>query len=252
MISSVAYQLQLPPSWKIHPVFHASLLSPYSETPSHGPNFSRPPPDLIDGETEYEVELIKSHQHHGRSRTLQYLIKWKGYPESNNTWENTDQIHAPDLIKLYHKGNPLQRIKGWLLSLQNPHLPTWQSSRFPSLSYLPTLSSPLTTKTQKSSLLPSFDHPHTHRISSTSSTLVGSTITPPEATHSNTPTFAKKCTAATTLRLAWSHPLLYPVHPAQRRPMTCTSLQRSASVKKNLSYSYLFPSYPQNKRNKMK
>jgi len=107
MISSVAYQLQLPPSWKIHPVFHASLLSPYSETPSHGPNFSRPPPDLIDGEAEYEVELIKSHRRHGRSRKLQYLIKWKGYPESDNTWENADQIHAPDLIKLYHKGNPL-------------------------------------------------------------------------------------------------------------------------------------------------
>ena len=39
-ISPVAYQLQLPPSWNIHPMFHASLLSPYRETPSHGPNFS--------------------------------------------------------------------------------------------------------------------------------------------------------------------------------------------------------------------
>src|SRR6267142_1934259 len=29
------------------------------------------------------------------------------------------------------------------------------------------------------------------------------------------------------------------------------SLKAVASVKKNLSYSYLFPSYPQNKRNKM-
>ena len=39
-ISPVVYQLQLPPSWNIHPMFHASLLSPYCETPLHGPNFS--------------------------------------------------------------------------------------------------------------------------------------------------------------------------------------------------------------------
>ena len=124
-ISSVAYQLQLPASWNIHPVFHASLLSPYSETTSHGPNFTRPPPDLINGEEEYEVEQIKAHRRKGRSKKLQYLIKWKGYPESDNTWEDADQTHAPDLIKLYHKDNPLQRIKGRRLFVQNPHLPTW-------------------------------------------------------------------------------------------------------------------------------
>ena len=52
-ISPVVYWLQLPPTWTIHDVFHASLLSPYSETPSHSPNFSWPPPDLISGEEEY-------------------------------------------------------------------------------------------------------------------------------------------------------------------------------------------------------
>jgi hypothetical protein len=35
-ISSVVYQLQLPPSWNIHPMFHASLLLPYHETSLHG------------------------------------------------------------------------------------------------------------------------------------------------------------------------------------------------------------------------
>src|SRR6267142_2121312 len=205
MISSVAYQLQLPPSWKIHPVFHASLLSPYHETPSHGPNFSRPPPDLIDGEAEYKVELIRSHRCHGHSRKLQYLIKWKGYPKSNNTWEDTDQIHVPNLIKLYHQNNPLQRIKGCLLLLQKPHLPTWLSSRSPLLRSLPIPSSPLITKIPKHSSKPSSALLPTHHISSTSSMLVGSETTQPGPTRLNTDTSAKRHTAATTLRLAWSH-----------------------------------------------
>ena len=98
-ISPVAYQIQLPPSWNIHPVFHASLLSSYSKTPTHGPNFSRLPSNLINNEEEYEVEQIKAHRSFGRSKHLQYLIKWKGYPESDNTWENTTDIHTPDLTK---------------------------------------------------------------------------------------------------------------------------------------------------------
>jgi Chromo (CHRromatin Organisation MOdifier) domain len=84
---------------------------PYTETPSHRPNFTRPPPDLIDGEEEYKVEQIRSHQTWGRHKTLQYLIKWKGYPESNNTWEDANQIHAPMLIKLYHQTNTLGSLK---------------------------------------------------------------------------------------------------------------------------------------------
>ena len=107
-ISPVAYQLCLPIGWNIHNVFHALLLSPYHETTAHGPNYSRPPPDLIEGEEEYEVEKIINHQHSGWSRTLQYLIKWKGYPEANNTWEPADQVHALELIKAYHRQNPLE------------------------------------------------------------------------------------------------------------------------------------------------
>src|ERR1700730_14143550 len=124
-ISSVAYRLELPASWRIHDVFHASLLSPYQETHAHGPNFSRPPPDLIDGEEEYEVERIISHRRHGRARTLQYLVKWKGYPESDNTWEPATQIHAPDLLKAYHRKRPLEQIKAALLRRPKTIFPYW-------------------------------------------------------------------------------------------------------------------------------
>src|ERR1700755_1629527 len=101
VISPVAYQLALPPSWGIHDVFHASLLTPYHETDTHGPNFSRPPPVLINGEEEYQVERIISHCLQGRSKKLHFLIKWEGYPDSDNTWEPAQSVHAPDRIKEY-------------------------------------------------------------------------------------------------------------------------------------------------------
>ncbi len=47
-VSPVAYRLRLPLQWMIHPIFHASLLTPFVQTKEHGENYSRPPPDLID------------------------------------------------------------------------------------------------------------------------------------------------------------------------------------------------------------
>src|SRR5258705_254764 len=78
--------LPIPPSWSscIHPVFHASLLPPYHETGAHGPNFTRPPPNLIglDYAKEWEVDqVLNSHHFHGK---LQYLVSWVGYPSVDN------------------------------------------------------------------------------------------------------------------------------------------------------------------------
>jgi len=119
-ISPVAYQLALPLTWKIHDMFHASLLSPYRETTAYGPNFSWPPPDLINDEEQYEVEQIRNHRYFGRKRTLQYLIHWKGYPDSDDTWEPAADTHAPNLVKDYHKGTLLEGIKTGCLLLQDP------------------------------------------------------------------------------------------------------------------------------------
>ena len=106
-VSPVTYQLQLPTAWTIHDVFHASLLTPYRETIEHGTNYTRPPPDLIKDAKEYEVEAIVNHRHFGRKRQLQYLIKWKGYPDADNTWEAADHVHTPTLVQTYHRRNPL-------------------------------------------------------------------------------------------------------------------------------------------------
>src|SRR5713101_6433966 len=38
IIQDTSCRLEPPPSWKIHPVFHASLLSSYCETSTHGSN----------------------------------------------------------------------------------------------------------------------------------------------------------------------------------------------------------------------
>jgi len=111
VISPVAYWLELPVTWRIHNTFHVSLLSPYQETPKHGLNFSCPPLDLIDGEEEQEIEQILNHRTFGRQWKLQYLIKWKGFPKSDNKWVNPKHMHAPNLIQSYHKRNPLISIK---------------------------------------------------------------------------------------------------------------------------------------------
>jgi len=107
VLSDVSYELELPAQWKIHPVIHANLLTPYKETALHGPNFTRPPPDLIDGEEEYEAEEVQKVRRQGRGRKLHYLVKWKGFPTSDSTWEPAEHLkHAPELITDFYRRYP--------------------------------------------------------------------------------------------------------------------------------------------------
>ena len=55
------------------------------ENKTHGANFPQPPPELLEGEDVYEVESIIRHQQRGQGH--QYLVKWKGYPITDATWE---------------------------------------------------------------------------------------------------------------------------------------------------------------------
>ena len=109
-LGPLTYQLNIPKTFRgIHNVFHAVLLSPYHETEEYGPNFKRPPPDIIEGEPEYEVESIindrwiKIGRGHNQRRERQYLVKWQGYPESNASWESATSLkNALLILKAYH------------------------------------------------------------------------------------------------------------------------------------------------------
>ena len=150
-VSPVAYRLALPPTWAIHDVFHTSLLTPYRETSQHRANYTRPPPELIEGEEEFEVEAVVNHCHYGKNWWLQYLVKWKGYPNADNSWEPADQVFAPELITRYHQKCPLEtnkKARGWrkltirsslqwpLPSSKPPMLPLSRKTPFPSTSHL--------------------------------------------------------------------------------------------------------------------
>jgi transposase InsO family protein len=78
----VNYKLQLPDDAKIHPVFHISLLEPADpETPLQTTFHFQ-----TEEEDEFEVERILE------QRGQRYLVKWKGYPHSENTWEPKNNL----------------------------------------------------------------------------------------------------------------------------------------------------------------
>jgi hypothetical protein len=106
VMSAINYRLELPTQWSIHPVFHINLLTPYKETIMHGPNFTWPTPELIDGEEEYSVEKILDSRHFGRRRRLQYLVKWEGYPDTDNMWVDKDDVFADNKVREFKTSNP--------------------------------------------------------------------------------------------------------------------------------------------------
>ena len=105
LIGPRAYRLELPKGWKIHNVFHISLLAPFNSTETHGPSYPKPPPDIIGGEEEYEIEGIINHKVK-RNGAIEYLVKWLGYDETQ--WFKEDELkHAQETLKTYKKDNGL-------------------------------------------------------------------------------------------------------------------------------------------------
>lgn len=89
-LGQVAYKLKLPDPWRVHPVFHVSLLKPYQTDGRVQP----PVPLLVDGEVYYLIDQILDHRStkQGRKSITEYYIRWKGYGPEHNTWEPQSNI----------------------------------------------------------------------------------------------------------------------------------------------------------------
>ena len=84
VISNTNYELSLPKTMRIHPIFHISLLEEASENEEIQDCI-----EVLD-ENEYEVEEILDTR--TKDKKQQWLIKWKNYGHEENTWEPIEHL----------------------------------------------------------------------------------------------------------------------------------------------------------------
>ena len=62
---------------------------------------TKPPPLMVDGNEEHEVERILTHKDL-RNGTRQYLVRWVGYgPESDTYFNESKLIHCRETVQKY-------------------------------------------------------------------------------------------------------------------------------------------------------
>ena len=102
----LSYQLDLPTSMKIHDVFHPSLLWKASANPLPGQHNDPAPPVIVNDKEKRKVNNILDAQKVGRSRKIQFCVKWKGYDEDKEWYNALGFEHLKDIVDDFYQRNP--------------------------------------------------------------------------------------------------------------------------------------------------
>src|SRR5215212_706513 len=102
IISPYAYRLALPRDIRIHPVQPVSLLEPAHDNPYPGQRIPPPPPVVVEGEQEWQVDEVLDSRI--RRRRLEYLVKWTGYDEPD--WRPARDVNGLAAIDVFHRQYP--------------------------------------------------------------------------------------------------------------------------------------------------
>ncbi|GBG41395.1 hypothetical protein CBR_g74366 [Chara braunii] len=108
--SPVSFRVKLPDylrQARVHDVYHVSLLRPYRRPSERfaGRPYERPPPIMVDGHEEFLVsDIIGRRVTDDNPPHVEYLVRWKGYPDEEATWEPLEHLRdARMLVRAYDR-----------------------------------------------------------------------------------------------------------------------------------------------------
>jgi len=105
VVSPNAVVLKLLPSFKIDAPINVSRLRPYKPPTVPGQQITPQAPVEVEGKEEYIVEEILDSRL--RRNKLEFLIKWEGYMNENNSWEPEDNCrNACNAIAAFYRKYP--------------------------------------------------------------------------------------------------------------------------------------------------
>ena len=111
-IGTQAYRLKLPDAWRIHPVFHVSLLKPWR------PSTVQQVPGEVELEDPdlpqyFDVEKILRWRWNSKTRRRQreFLVLWQGYPMEDAEWISASYFSDQDALRADLEANRIPEDK---------------------------------------------------------------------------------------------------------------------------------------------